>query len=169
MTTPQPKRSLWPVAITAYFTLAIIFLATFIVWAVHQREDLVSERYYENEIRFQQQLDRMNRTQALSDAVTVTYDRAQDCISLALPVAAGPASGRVHLYRPADARLDRVLPLQLDASGRQQLDARSLADGLWQVRINWRANGEDFFVDRRVVVGEVPASRAARTPNTGTL
>jgi hypothetical protein len=153
MTTPAPRRNPWPIAITVYFILFAAFLATFLVWAVRQREDLVSADYYDREVRYQQQLDAMNQAQPLAMEPVVTFDPVQQSIVITLPPAqAQGAVGSVHLYRPSDARLDRDVPLALDPEGVQRLDTKELRDGLWKVRLKWTANGRDYFLDRPVII-----------------
>jgi len=153
MTTTTSPRNLWPTAITGFFIVAIIFIVTFIAWAVRQREDLVSADYYEREVRFQSQLDSMNRSQAVAAKTVVTFEPTQQTIVISLPEAkTSGATGSIHLYRPSDARLDRELPLILTADGTQRLDAKQLRDGLWKVRVKWSANGQDYFLDQPVVV-----------------
>ena len=149
----QPPRSLWPVAIITFFILAVLFLGTFVIWALRQREELVSANYYENEILYQQQLDLLNRSQAIATQVVVTYEPTANQIVITLPAAqAQGATGKIHLYRPSDASLDRDFPLTLNADGAQQLDAAKLQPGLWKVRVQWTANGQEYFIDQRVIV-----------------
>lgn len=146
-------RNPWPIAITGFFIVAIIFIATFITFAVRQREDLVSVDYYEREVRYQSQLDSMNRSQSLATQSVVTFEPKLQTIVITLPVARTQgATGNIHLYRPSDARLDRDLPLTLNAVGVQQLDTKTLSDGLWKVRVKWSVNGQDYFLDQPVIV-----------------
>src|SRR5690349_9447276 len=108
----KSPRNFWPASIIGFFVLAIIFLVTFVAWAMRQREDLVSTDYYEREVRYQQQLDSMNRSRILAAQVVVTFDPARQAIVISLPSDKRQgAIGLVHLYRPSDARLDRELPL----------------------------------------------------------
>jgi nitrogen fixation protein FixH len=160
----KPTRNLWPASIVGFFAVAIIFLITFVAWAMRQREDLVSADYYEREVRYQQQLDSLNRSQALATQVVVTFDPEQQVIVITLPGdASRDATGRVHLYRPSDARLDRELPLALNAQGVQRLDAKALDHGLWKVRVKWNANGQEYFLDQPVIVTGVPVSSPVRS------
>ena len=152
----KPSRNLWPTSIVGFFVLAIIFLVTFVAWAMRQREDLVSGDYYEREVRYQQQLDSMNRSHTLAAQVVVTFDPAQQAIVITLPGDKRQgATGQVHLYRPSDARLDRDLPLALSADGIQKLDAKRLDNGLWKVRVQWNVNGQEYFLDQPVIVTRV--------------
>lgn len=149
----KPTRSLWPTSIAIFFALAITFIISFIVWAVRQREDLVSADYYEREVRYQSQLDTLNRSQAVAAKTVVTFEPTQQVIVITLPEAkATGTTGSIHLYRPSDARLDRELPLELSSEGTQHLDAKQLRDGLWKVRVKWNVGGHDYFLDQPVIV-----------------
>jgi hypothetical protein len=149
----KSPRNFWPASIIGFFVLAIIFLVTFVAWAMRQREDLVSADYYEREVRYQQQLDSMNRSQAIAGQVVVTFDPSQQAIILTLPKdQRSNATGNVHLYRPSDARLDRELPLAVGRDGVQKVDAKTLEGGLWKVRVKWKSNAQDYFLDQPVIV-----------------
>lgn len=153
MSEKENPRSLWPVAIIGFFILGIAFLVIFIVWASHQREDLVAENYYETEIKYQQQVDRLNQSQPFDSLPIVTYDAEQQHIIISLPDdTAKNATGSVHLYRPSDARLDRALPLAVNTKGIQHLDAKPLSGGLWKVRVQWSAAGKEYYCDRSVIL-----------------
>lgn len=145
----------WPISIVALFAIFIGGLIAFIVFATRQRDDLVRADYYEQEIRYQEHIDRINRTQDSAPTAAVRYDAREQRITIELPTAhVQGSSGQVHLYRPADARLDRQLPLAVGTDGVQHLDARDLRAGLWKVRVEWSVAGEEFFIDRSVVLPE---------------
>lgn len=154
MTTPsKPARSPWPIALTALFIVFALYLAGFIVWAVGQKQDLVTEDYYDREVRYQEQLDRLNRTATLAAESKASFDAVTKKILLTLPAHhAATATGRIQFYRPANARLDHVLPLALSPGGAQVLDGSKLAPGLWKVRVQWQVGGEDFYFDQSVIV-----------------
>lgn len=144
---------IWPTCIIAFFVVFIAGLLTFIVFASTQRNDLVRPDYYEAEIRYQQQIDRIQRTRSMTEPVAILYDGPHRRITIQLPTAhARASSGLVHLYRPSDSRLDRELPLALDAEGRQHLDTAPLRSGLWKVRVQWSVGGEDFYLDQALVL-----------------
>lgn len=150
---PVSRRNPWPIAIVVYFLVFGGFLVGFAVWAMRQREELVSADYYEREVRYQQQLDSMNRSQPLAMEPVVTFSPAEQQIVITLPAAqAQGAIGNVQLYRPSDPRLDRNVPLALDAAGVQRLDAKELLGGLWKVRLKWTVKGQDYYLDRSVRV-----------------
>lgn len=155
MATTTSQRSFWPVAIIGFFAVAILGIAVFITWAVRQNMDLVRPDYYAEEIRFQQQLDRMNRAQQADRKATIIYDQTSQKIVVTIPASQShrETTGLIHFYRPSDAALDKNVKLSLTADGTQRIDAKQLNAGLWKVRLYWKVNGEEFYCDRSIVVG----------------
>ncbi len=149
------SRNLWPLGVIAVCSLFVAGTVGLIVMACSQKVDLVSADYYERELKFQGQVDRVERTQRAAAQASVAYDAARRCITVSLPPgqARGQVTGTVELYRPSAAGLDRTVRLRPDANGVQQLDAASLAPGLWKVRVSWTADHQDYFLDQQVVVG----------------
>ena len=146
-------RSPWPIAIAAFFAAAITFLGSFIGWAMRQRQELVSPDYYERELRFQTHLEDVDRSRQFAARHPVEYQPEKRTIVLRLPAdQTGGAVGTIHLYRPADSRLDVMLPLDPDTSGTQQIDAHGLSLGLWKVRVEWSRNGQGYYLDQPVLV-----------------
>ena len=155
----ETTRNLWPYAIIVFCALFVAGTIGLIVMACSQRVDLVSKDYYEQEIRFQGQIDRTERTRREASQAAVAYDAARQCITVSLPPGqtVGSVSGTVELYRPSQAGLDRAIKLQPDAGGVQRLDASTLAPGLWKVRVTWTAGKENYYLEQKVVVGPKPS------------
>ena len=155
MKTFNSKKNPWPYAIAIYFLVFTTFIAVFITWAVRQNMDLVRKDYYRDEMLFQKQLDTVNRTRAFTKQIAINYDHAARAIMIQLPVehATQALAGSIHFYRPSDAKLDRELKLAPNDKGTQQIDTAKLQPGLWKVRVQWSAHGEEFYFDRAVVIG----------------
>jgi nitrogen fixation protein FixH len=151
----KPKKNLWPYGISLAFILFGLGTAGLIAMACSQKVELVSPNYYEQELKFQGQIDRLTRSGNLGPEASVTYDRRKKTITISLPSGqTGQAlTGHVQLYRPSAAGLDQELPLQLNQDGVQAVDATNMRPGLWKVRVSWTADGQEYFLDRKIVVG----------------
>jgi nitrogen fixation protein FixH len=151
----KSRRNPWPIAIIAYFILFISFTTLTVVYLSRQKMDLVRGDYYDDEIRYQEQLDRMNRTQPFNAQVAIAYDSARQSITIALPSAHAQflTSGRIRLYRPSDESLDQDIKLTVSSDGVQRVSAKNLAPGLWKVRVYWTVKGQDYFFGQTVIIG----------------
>lgn len=164
MATSAPKTSsLWPLAIVGAFALFILGIVTLIIAASSQRADLVSADYYEQEVRYQDQIERLRRTEPFDREIQAKMDAAAGSLVISLPAAhAGRnPTGWIRFYRPDAARLDQEFVLNPDAQGRQQLSIAGMSAGLWKVRLEWTVDREEFYADRQIVIprpaGQPPA------------
>jgi hypothetical protein len=152
-------RNLWPLGIVLTLVVFILGTVSLIVMACSQRMDLVSPDYYERELKFQGQIDSVERTHRGASHASVAYDAAGQCITVSLPpdLAGREVSGHIELYRPSTAGMDRTIDLAPDVKGVQRLDVKDLAPGLWKVRVSWTVERQDYFLDEKVVVGAKPS------------
>jgi hypothetical protein len=144
----------WPYAIIGWFLLFGSGMAAWVVVAVRNDPELVRPDYYEQEIGYQKQIDRLSRTAAISNLVFVVHDAARAQIVLRLSMASGSdtLTGTVHFYRPSNAKLDFEVPLALDPFGEQRIPTGTRAGGLWKVRVHWTGGGHDYFHDQSLVL-----------------
>lgn len=150
-----PRRwNPWPISIIAFFSVAVIGCVTFVAFCSRHPADLVTADYYEQEVKYQGHIDRVEHTQQRVQEASINYDAARQVITIALPP--NPAqtnlTGTIELYRPSAMNLDRQVKLEPDAQGRQTVDAGSLQSGLWKVRVSWNAGQQDYFIDQKVVI-----------------
>ena len=151
------KTNPWPAAIIVYFVIFITATAGMIVFSLSHKDELVTSDYYEQEIQFQRQIDRLERTRAIQAGLAVAYDPAAKQIRIELPTehARQYTEGQVQFHRPSAASLDRRINLEVDpATGRQTVDARPFEPGLWKVRVSWTFAGRQFFFDRNVIISK---------------
>jgi len=151
------RLNLWPVSIIAFFTVAIIGCGSFIAFCSRHPADLITPNYYEDEVRYQAQMERVRFTQQNAPQATAFYDAATRHIRLVLGPTAqtGKVSGSVVLFRPSAQNLDRRLDLSVDRNGEQLVDAAALLPGLWKVRVSWTGGDQQYFLDKQVVVPSV--------------
>ena len=153
---PSPKRfNPWPVGIIAFFVVFVACIIGFVIFSVVQRTDLVAADYYDQEVRFQEQIDRVHRTAAWKGEIAIEIDPLSQHLRVALPAAhaARRPTGTVAFYRPSEAGLDRRFPLLVDPVGQQVLDVGGFAAGLWRVRVTWTVGREEFYREADVVLG----------------
>jgi hypothetical protein len=152
---PPARRAVlnpWPVSIIVFFAIAIIGCTTLVTFCSRHPADLVAADYYEQEIRYQGRLDRLQHASQPDHQAAVSYDSATRLISISLPHGLAHPKGDVQLYRPSAGNLDRQLKLQPSANGLQTIDATTLAPGLWRVRVSWTVDQQDYFVDQKIII-----------------
>lgn len=152
-----PGWNPWPVSILTFFSVAIVGCAGFVIFCARHPSDLVAPDYYEQEVRYQRQIERLQNARQYAQQAAVSYDVARNQIRICLPAARANATGTIHLYRPSAAGLDRQVRLALDPEGTQTIDAAALAPGLWKVRVSWSEESREFYLDRSITVAAKPS------------
>lgn len=145
----KPQWEPWPVGIAAFLFVFVSCIAAYITFAVRQQMDLVRPDYYEEEIRYQVQFDRLERTRTLGAAARITADAGRGLLEVGIPAAHAGAltAGTIQFYRPSDAGQDRVIPLKPSSDGVQTASLGDLGAGLWRVRVRWSTDGKEYAMD----------------------
>jgi len=162
---PASRWNPWPVSIITFFTIAILSSVGFVAFCSRHPADLVAADYYEQEVQYQGRIDRLQRAEQSGQQSSATYDPQTRQIRISLggiPTAAA-ATGSIQLYRPSAMAQDRQIALALDSAGAQCIDAARMPPGLWKVRVAWRVNRQDYFLDQKLVIGTAPAGERGAT------
>ncbi len=143
------KELAWPIGITLTLLIFVGFLVTAFILSRQVPINLVSKDYYQNEIQYQKQIDRLKRSRNVLYEVDWHYNPAQQQLTITIPHHSpnDSISGTITFYRPSDANLDVSFPLHLNGDGSQQVDVASLKKGFWRVYLLWKEQGLDYFAE----------------------
>ncbi len=134
----------------------VVFLVTvigFVIYTATLPFNLVSKNYYAEEIAYQEQIERIERANALPEPIEVSYDNTGG-LTIRFPAYFEPASvqGTITLFRPSDKRLDRHFPINLNRDGRQYIAAEYLPiPGLWKIKISWSSEGLEYYWEKEFI------------------
>jgi len=135
----------------AVVALAFVAFILSLVWRCSNEDvQLVSDAYYENELRYQDRIDR--RTNAVEAGMLVAVEQRKDTICLAFPskVRSDETEGTVVFYKPDNSKLDFTLPLMVDSSASQIISVADLCRGRWQLQITWNSSGVPYYQEREI-------------------
>ena len=137
-----------------YIALSFIAFGLFIgymaVVSFQQNVDLVAEDYYQQEIAYQDHIDKVNNTRSLSNEVTVKQQNGK--LSIRFPEAMPGISGQIVLFRPSDAALDRNFEIRVNDSMEQSISTTDLAKGMYKVKVDWTNGTEDFYTEETIFI-----------------
>ena len=132
-----------------------VFMSVNVITAVYlmnQDVNLVSEDYYDEEIKYQQQIDRMERTSRLEKKQIVSFDGSIFKIKIPKSVLSKRLTGEIYFYRPSNSKSDIKIPLITDTSGVQVIPVERLEKGLWAIKVNWLSIGKEYFSEDRILI-----------------
>lgn len=136
--------------ITAGFVLFVFFM---VYKAMQQDFHLVYEDYYDKEIKYQGEIDRMKNAMELKDGLKIEYLLREDKIKITYPPdQKNSIKGAIYLFRPSDSSLDTSFPIESDPEGVQIISVSSLKDGLWQVKVNWAFGNKEYQQEKNLIL-----------------
>ena len=135
----------WGYKIAILYCSFAAFIAVMVVKASTLNDDLVTKDYYEAEMKYQQRIDQIKKSKALSEPVVIKYEASTSLISVDFPEMNTPIEGSALLFRPSDAKQDKLLKLNIEANSDYSIPAKGLEKGLWRLEVEWNANGTTYY------------------------
>ncbi|MFM2135389.1 MAG: hypothetical protein RL021_789 [Bacteroidota bacterium] len=136
------------IALTALGFVA--FMLSLVYRCSREEVDLVSEKYYENELRYQERIDRMRNSADSGRKVSVTQQNSAVRLVFPESVNGAKVGGDIAFYRPDNSRLDFNLPLSLDATSSQVIPVAGKQRGRWQLQITWESGGVPYYQEEEI-------------------
>ena len=149
------KDHIWGSGLTIVIIGFLIVTIGSVVFYSFQRVDLVEENYYKKELAYEDQIQRLRRTQTLTELPAVTFDAKADSLLLHFPQyidSPQKVSGTIHFFRPSDARLDFKVPIKLDEQWQQNIAAHRVVDGYWKVQFVWSVENLEYYYEQTITI-----------------
>lgn len=128
------------------FAAGILFLA---YKASQQKFDLVTENYYDAELKYQNVIDEKSNASLLSEPPKISHTVNTISIQLPKEFANKDVQGEIYLYRPSDQTKDVRKRFSTD-QGFYELNLGQDLSGSYEVKFSWEANGKKFYNEQRI-------------------
>jgi hypothetical protein len=119
-----------------------------------QRVDLVNVSYYEQELKYNDQMAKEKNSLSLSDDLSIGYDPGNNSIAFNFPPALEikDLSGNISFYKPDNASLDFSKPVIAGRQHRQVIGTAGMARGYWNVKVNWKNGTTPYYSETRIFI-----------------
>lgn len=140
----------WKIAILySSFVCFMLFLG---YMASRDKVELVSDNYYDEELKYQGHIDKL----ALTDSLHVKPDWqvSGNKIDMSFPESNGKESisGNIRFYCPSDEKRDFSLPFSAVPNKQLSITSDKLHHGTYKMQIDWRQGKSDFYTEGIVTV-----------------
>lgn len=130
------------------FVAGIVFM---VFKSSTQSNDLVTTDYYAKELKYQDKIEEIKRTDALS--APVAYSIKDNAINIVFPkdFTGKKLSGEAVLYCPSDEKKDIKKNFSLkDESLQMQIPAGS--KGLYELHLSWEDGGVNYYFEKKIII-----------------
>lgn len=141
----------WGYKILVVYLTFVAGIAVLVIKSSNQKVDLVTPDYYAKELKFQQQIDAVKRTEALTDPVKYEVVNRKIIISFSSEFAAKNLKVSVQLYCPSDDKRDIVKNIET-TEGTVVLDVPSINRGSHELHVSWQSEGKAYYYESRLTL-----------------
>ncbi len=144
----------WGFRIVMAFVFFVGVLVAMVYISVNQDVSLVAENYYEEELAYEDQIQRIKNSNALVEQIEFKLNRQTWLAEFEYPdeLKADFVEGKIHLFRPSNAKLDKEYIMLLGKEGVQKIDLKTFSAGLWKVKINWKSKEKEYYKELNLVL-----------------
>lgn len=136
------------IALVAF--MSFILTLIFIYARMPETFDLVTEDYYEEEIKFQDEIDAYKAADALKDSVTIKVDEMGVTIKFPKEFNNANTKGTLQIYHPSKKMLDIKKDLQLNEDNAMIVPSKVLSPAIYTFKIKWRRDNINYRKDFEV-------------------
>ena len=141
----------WGTGIAIFLAVYMLGIIGMVIFSFQEDVNLVSEDYYQKELEYEDQIQRIRNTNKLPAQPVLIFNRQAEAVLLTFPDQLSPVAGGVHFFRPSDFSKDKNYQLSLNQENQQTFDLTNMDTGMWRVKLVWEAEGQSYYKEFVIV------------------
>ena len=142
----------WGKGIALVYTLFALSMLGLAYQSTKHDVGLVKKDYYDDDINYQTHYVKMQNARQLTTDLSIALDSTGSEIVLHFPKDLPKPTGKILLFRPSQTGVDATLDIETDAQYSMAVPTKSLQSGLWKIKVDWQANGKDYYKEQPLVI-----------------
>lgn len=148
------KKFNWGWGIVLVCAAFVLFISSLVYRASKEKVELVTDNYYEKELKFQDQIDQRKNATLLSEDISLSHNANEGAIAISYPssIDCNSVSGRILFFKPDNEALDFEINAQCDENHLQLVNSGKMKSGWWNVKISWASAGTPYYFEQKLMV-----------------
>ncbi|QRR00906.1 FixH family protein [Dyadobacter sandarakinus] len=134
----------WGTGIAGMYLSFVVMIVVLVSMSAAEKIDLATDKYYEEELHFQDRIDKGERARLLPQPLSWQVTREKLTIAFPDQFAGSVIQGKISLYCPSDKHNDRSFAIQAEKS-RQVVALDQVPAGRYKLQIDWQAGGTSYW------------------------
>jgi hypothetical protein len=145
-------RISWGYSILISISAFVLMMGYLAYRSVNTHYELVSEKYYHDELEYQNVIDAGKNALTLSRTLQLEF--AENTLNVLFPVEMQSASltGTIYFYCPTAAQKDRRFTIDINKGGRQSIPLNKLLSGSYTVKTDWNYEGRHYYTEQNILI-----------------
>ncbi len=137
--------------VAIFLILFVSAMIGFAIFASRLDVNMVHKDYYERGVDHSQQIALERRSVEFASMIHMGLEGEWINILFDEPLAAEASEIKLVFYRPSDSKLDKSFSIEL-IDGKAIMSSAGLAAGRYNARVNWQMSGQNYEIEKMVVV-----------------
>lgn len=142
----------WGTGIAITFIVAATGILFLVYKSTTAEFEMVEDNYYEQEMKFNKQLEASRNAARLSSPISVRNEENFIAINVPKECVSPETSGKIWIYRPSSVKNDLHIEFSPDSNGDIFLDKDKLITGVYKLKADWQMNGTDYHQEQSFYV-----------------
>ena len=147
----------WGKWIALSFVLFALFIGTLVTVCIREDVSLVAPDYYKQELDYQKQIERLQNAAQLPSKPEIIVSKGQVQVSFAN--FGQVEKGELKLFRPSDARMDKIFKLQSASGSAQTFDLSAQQRGMYKASLSWSDGKKEYFMEETLFIEQSEVNR----------
>ena len=138
----------WGKGIALFYGLFVTAMIVAVLMSTRQDNSLVSDQYYQDDIRYQQHYDRVKNSRNLQNPLEIIFQKESQKLVLEFPGDLNQIQGNIHFFCPSNPSLDR----KINFKGRYlEIPTGEFKQTLYKVKVNWESEDIEYYDEKTIV------------------
>lgn len=142
----------WGYRVTILYLGFAALIIYFVTRSVNEKVDLVTPDYYAQELKYQDKIESISRTNELTNAMVIDYNEAGLNLMFPSDFKGKKIEGSIHLFRPSDNTKDVSVDIAPDINLTQNVATDALTKGLYRVKVDYTVEGVAYYSEKQIVI-----------------
>ena len=139
------KKINWGWGIALFYGGFVLFML-FMVWCTSlMQPELVTADYYGKELKYQEQLDKIKRTNILREPLKWTVINNKVMLNFPNDIKGKNATANILFYRPDNSLRDFNVTCNADSAGVCVVSSKKFRHGVYKMQVDWSAGKETYY------------------------
>ena len=138
----------WGTKIALFYISFVTFIIVMVVMAFSENYELVTENYYEEELSYQEKIDKTSNADNLLEKLQISIK--EEYLIIRFP-SSDLTEGMITFFRPSDEARDFEIDIEVENSI-QKIPLKQFIKGKYLVKIDWTSNAEAYFQEKTIII-----------------
>lgn len=136
--------------IVGSFIFFALFIGVLVFISMKQEISLVSNTYYQDELKHSEKMQRVDNANALTSKPALSFEGNH--VKVSFDQFNQIKNGKLTVQRPSKAALDYQFEVPAGPEPNQLFELKKWEQGLYRVGFSWSANGQEYYVEKLLVL-----------------